>query len=247
MIDALKENIVRAFYVAEKDAKIYFFKWPNITFGLLLPAIIYLAFSIRRTDEIVLTMPGLVAMVALFGAGAIESVALPLERAKGTFERLLVAPISLTTILAGKALAGFFFGLVLSIGYALFILPLSGVAVANPLLFVFGVILSALSFAVLGVCISAPFGDIPEAMPPATLLRVAMVFLGGVFLPVAEMPKFLQFIARLFPLTYAVEILRQATTGQIIVQAVLVDTIVLILFSIFFFVAGVFIIKKTLR
>lgn len=247
MIDALKKSIVRAFYVAEKDAKIYFFKWPNITFGLLLPAIIYLAFSIRRTDEIVLTMPGLVAMVALFGAGAIESVALPLERAKGTFERLLVAPISLTTILVGKALAGFFFGLVLSIGYALFILPLSGVAVANPLLFAFGVILSALSFAALGVCISAPFGDIPEAMPPATLLRVAMVFLGGVFLPVAEMPKFLQFIAHLFPLTYAVEILRQATTGQIIVQAILVDTIVLILFSIFFFAAGVFIIKKTLR
>lgn len=246
MIDALKESIVRAVYVAEKDAKIYFFKWPNITFGLLLPAIIYLAFSVGRTDEIVLTMPGLVAMAALFGAGAIESVALPLERAKGTFERLLVAPISLTTILVGKALAGFFFGLVLSMGYALIILPLSGVAVANPLLFAFGVILSAFSFAVLGVCVSAPFGDIPEAMPPATLLRVAMVFLGGVFLPVAEMPIVLQFIAHLFPLTYAVEILQQATTGQIIVQAILVNAIVLILFSIFFFVAGVYILKKTL-
>ena len=244
---ALKENIVKAVHVAQKDAKIYFFKWPNITFGLLLPAIIYLAFSVGRTAEIASTMPGLVAMAALFGAGAIESVALPLERAKGTFERLLVAPISLTTIIIGKALAGFFFGMVLSIGYALIILPLSGAAVANPFLFTFGVILSAFTFSALGVCISAPFRDIPEAMPPATLLRVAMVFLGGVFIPVAAMPGFLQFIAHLFPLTYAVDMLQQAITGYIVAQVFLVDAIVLILFSVVFFAVGVLVLERTLH
>jgi ABC-2 type transport system permease protein len=192
------------------------------------------------------TIPGLVAMAALFGAGAIECIALPLERAKGTFERLLVAPISLTTIVIGKALAGFFFGTVLSMGYALIILPLSGAVVANPFLFTFGVILSAFTFSALGVCISAPFRDIPEAMPPATLLRVAMVFLGGVFIPVATMPDFLQFIAHLLPLTYAVDMLQQAITGHIIAQAFLVDTIALILFSVVFFAVGVFVLERTL-
>jgi ABC-2 type transport system permease protein len=243
----LKESIIKAVHVAEKDAKIYFFKWPNITFGLLLPAIIYLAFSVGRTAEVASTIPGLVAMAALFGAGAIESVALPLERAKGTFERLLVAPISLTTIVIGKALAGFFFGMVLSTGYVLIILPLSGAAVANPFLFAFGVILSAFTFSALGVCISSPFRDIPEAMPPATLLRVPMVFLGGVLIPVATMPNFLQFISHLLPLTYAVDMLQQAITGNIVVQSFLVDIMALTLFSIVFLAIGVLVLERTLH
>ena len=247
LANAFKENLVKAVHVAEKDAKIYFFKWPNITFGLLLPAIIYLAFSVGRTTEIASTIPGLVTMAALFGAGAIESVALPLERAKGTFERLLVAPISLTTIVIGKALAGFFFGMVLSIGYVLIILPFSGAAVANPFLFAFGILLSAFTFSALGVCISAPFRDIPEAMPPATLLRVAMVFLGGVLITVTAMPNFLQIVAHFLPLTYAVDMLQQAITGHIVVQAFLVNTMALILFSIIFFAIGVLVLERTLH
>src|SRR4030065_1505581 len=192
LFETLKENVLKAVCIARKDAKIYFFKGPNITFGLLFPAIIYLAFSVGRTAEISMVIPGLVAMSSLFGAGAIESIALPLERAKGTFDRLLAAPISLTTIIVGKALGGFFFGIFLSIGYMLITLLLPGAAIANPFLFASGIVLSALTFSALGVCISTPFRDVPQAMPPATLFRVAMVFLGGVFIPIASMPYALQ-------------------------------------------------------
>jgi ABC-2 type transport system permease protein len=247
LIETLKENILKAAHIAEKDAKIYFFKGPNITFGLLFPAIIYLAFSVGRTTETSSIIPGLVAMSSLFGAGAIESLALPLERAKGTFDRLLAAPISLTTIIVGKALGGFFFGIFLSAGYMLIALLLPGAAIANPLLFASGIVLSAFAFSALGVCISAPFRDVPQAMPPATLIRVAMVFLGGVFIPISAMPGILQFLAELLPITYAVDILRQATTGNIIFQALIVDVVALMLFSLVFFVIAVRILKRTLH
>ena len=247
MIEALKGNIVKALHLAEKDAKIYFFKWPNITFGLFLPAIIYLAFSVGRATEIGSTIPGLVAMAALFGAGAIQSVALPLERATGTFDRLLAAPISLTTIIIGKALAGFFFGMVISTAYSIIVLPLSGAAFRYPHLFVFGLMLSSFVFSALGVCISAPFRDIPEAMPPATLLRVLMVFLGGVLIPIATMPNFLQIIAYLLPLTYAVNMLQQAVTGQITAELFLTDMAAMVIFSVFFCVLAVWILERTLR
>ncbi|MFP3984771.1 MAG: ABC transporter permease [Candidatus Bathyarchaeia archaeon] len=240
-------SIIRAVYIAKKDAKIYFFKWPNITFGLSLPAIIYLAFSVGRPEEISLTIPGLVAMASLFGAGAIESVALPLERAKGTFERLLTAPISLTTIIVGKALAGFFFGIVLSTAYSLIVIPLAGVTLTQPFLFVFGVALSAFTFSALGMCISAPFRDIPEAMPPATLLRVLMVFLGGVLIPVEALPNFLQIVAYLLPVTYAVDMLQQAMTGQITAHLFLLNTAVLMMFSVLFFEAAVLMLKRTIQ
>lgn len=247
MIETLKGNLLKAVHIAEKDAKIYFFKWPNITFGLLFPAIIYLAFSVGRTAEVSLVIPGLVAMSSLFGAGAIESLALPLERAKGTFDRLLVAPLSLTTIIVGKALAGFFFGVVLSIGYMLIALLLMGATVANPFLFACGVVFSAFTFSALGVCISAPFRDVPEAMPPATLIRVAMVFLGGVFIPVAIMPDSVQLVAHLLPVTYAVDILHQATTGQIVTLSLIVDIGALVLFCIVYFAVGVALLRRTIR
>jgi len=243
----MQESIIRAIYIAKKDAKIYFFKWPNITFGLSLPAIIYLAFSVGRPTEISSTIPGLVAMAALFGAGAIQSIALPLERATRTFDRLLTAPVSLTTIIIGKTLGGFFFGMVLSMAYSLIVIPLSGTTLTNPFLFASGVILSAFAFSALGVCISAPFRDIPEAMPPATLLRVAMVFLSGVLIPIATMPNFLQLIAYLLPLTYAVDMLQQAMTGQIAGQLLLVDTLAIVVSSFFFLAATVWTLKRTLH
>jgi ABC-2 type transport system permease protein len=243
----MKKSIVTAVHIAKKDAKIYFFKWPNITFGLSLPAIIYLAFSVGRPTETSSTIPGLVAMAALFGAGAIQSVALPLERATGTFDRLLVAPVSLTTIAVGKTLGGFFFGIVLSLAYSLVVIPFSGATLTNPFLFAFGIIFSAFVFSALGVCISAPFRDIPEAMPPATLLRVAMVFLSGVLIPVATMPNFFQIIAYLLPLTYAVDLLQQAMTGQIAAQLLVVDTVALVVFSVFFLLATVWVLRGTLH
>ena len=247
MIEALKDNILKAVHIAEKDAKIYFFKGPNITFGLLFPAIIYLAFSVGRTAEISLIIPGLVAMSSLFGAGAIESIALPLERAKGTFDRLLAAPIPLSIIVFGKALGGFFFGIFLSIGYMIIALLLPGAVIVNPLLFAAGIVLSALAFSALGVCISTPFRDVPQAMPPATLIRVAMVFLGGVFIPIAAMPGFLRVVSYLLPITYAVDMLGQATTGQLIGQALVIDGVALILFTVIFFGVATLVLKRTLK
>ncbi len=247
LIETFKGNLLKAVRIAEKDAKTYFFKGPNITFGLLFPAIIYLAFSVGRTAEVSLIIPGLVAMSSLFGAGAIESIALPLERAKGTFDRLLVAPISLTTIIIGKALGGFFFGVFLSVGYMLIALLLPGAVIANPLLFASGIVLSALAFSALGVCISTPFRDVPQAMPPATLIRVAMVFLGGVFIPITEIPTHLQLLAYLLPVTYAVDILQQATTGQVAALALVADIGALVLFSVIFFAVAVVVLKRTLR
>lgn len=117
MANVWTEHMKTAVYIAEKDVKIYFFKAPNLTFGLLLPVVLYLAFAIGRTVELTSAIPGLVAMAAFFGARAIQAVSLPLERRTGTFNALLTAPTTLFTIILGKALAGFFFGIVLSLAY----------------------------------------------------------------------------------------------------------------------------------
>ena len=245
MAKAWIKDAKRAIYIAEKDAKIYFFKAPNLTFGLLLPVVLYLAFSIGRTVEPAQAIPGLVAMAAFFGAGAIQAVSLPLERRTGTFKMLLTAPTSFFTIILGKTLAGFFFGTVLSLAYTAIMLPFS--PLPNLPLFFLGILFSSLMFSAFGLFLSAPFRDIPDAMPPATVIRIAMVFICGVFIPMEAMPMSLQTVAYLLPLTYSVDALRQAMSGPINIQMFLIDLVVQIFYFIVFLVATIQVLKKTIE
>src|SRR4030065_442944 len=202
------EDLNRAVYIAEKDVKIYFLKGPNLIFGLLLPVSLFLSFAIGRNVDLAFAIPGLVAIAAFFGAGAIQAIALPLERRTGTFNLLLTAPISLFAIVLGKALAGFIYGVILSSAYTLIMIPFS--PLPNLPLFFVGILFSSFVFSAFGLLLSAPFRDIPQAMPPATVVRIALVFLCGVFMPIGSMPISLQAVAYSLPLTYSVDALRQA-------------------------------------
>ena len=245
MAKAWIEDVKRVVYIAEKDVKIYFFKGPNLTFGLLLPVVLFLAFSIGRTVDLAFAIPGLVAMAAFFGAGAIQAISLPLERRTGTFNTLLTAPISLFAIILGKALAGFFYGAILSLAYTVIMMPFF--PLPNLPLFFVGILFSSFVFSAFGLLLSAPFRDIPEAMPPATVVRIAMVFLCGVFIPIWSMPVSLQAVAYSLPLTYSVDALRQAMSGPINIQMFLFNLGVQILYSIIFLVAAAKILEKTIK
>jgi ABC-2 type transport system permease protein len=245
MSKAWLEDLKRAVYIAEKDVKIYFFKGPNLIFGLLLPVSLFLSFSIGRSVDLAFAIPGLVAIAAFFGAGAIQAIALPLERRTGTFNLLLTAPISMFAIVLGKALAGFFFGAILSVAYSAIMFPFS--PLPNLPLFFVGILFSSFTFSTFGLLLSAPFRDIPQAMPPATVVRIAMIFISGVFIPLVAMPTLIQVLAYAMPLTYSVDSLRQAMSSSINTQMFLIDLGVQVLFSVFFLAVTVWVLKKTIE
>jgi ABC-2 type transport system permease protein len=228
------EGLIRAFHIANKDAKAYYFKAPNFTYALLMPVSLFMAFSIAGPADPKSIAPGLTSLVILFGTTSIEAVAVVLERQTGTFERLLVAPISLPTIILGKALAGLFFGS--AIGIAVFA-PLalaSGVAVASPPMALLAIAFSSLSFSALGVLASTHAKWVPEAQMLANLLRFPMAFLSGAFIPLELMPSQLRAVARILPLTYSVEALRMSMEGPGETSAYLLDMLVLALYSLAF-------------
>jgi ABC-2 type transport system permease protein len=239
------EDLRRAVYIAEKDIRVYFLKGPNLIFGLILPISLFLSFSIGRNVELTFAVPGLVALAAFFGAGAIQAIALPLERRTGTFNLLLTAPISLFAIVLGKALAGFFFGAILSVAYSAIMIPFS--PLPNLPLFFVGILFSSFTFSAFGLLLSAPFRDIPQAMPPATVVRIVLVFVCGVFVPLTTLPLLLQAVAYALPLTYSVDSLRQAMSGSINTQMFLIDLGAQVFFSVLFLAATVWMLKKTIE
>ena len=117
----------------------------------------------------------------------------------------------------------------------------------NLLPFFLAILISSLMFSVFGLLLSVPFRDIPDAMPPATVVRIAMVFICGVFIPIESMPASLQTVAYTLPLTYSVDALRQAMSGSLNNQIFLIDLAVQIVYSFVFLFATIKLLKKTIE
>jgi ABC-2 type transport system permease protein len=201
------------FYIALKDLRAYYFKPPNISWGILFPFAFVLAFTIRNPGETRDLVPGLLGLTLLFGTTSMEAIVIVFERRIGSLERLILAPISLAALLGGKMLGGMFFGLTVTGVVLVVVLAFFGAVGVNWLLLILALLLSAAAFSALGAFVSVSVREVFEAQTLANFIRFPMMFLGGVFVPVDSMPPALQVIARFLPLTYTVEALRAALSG----------------------------------
>jgi ABC-2 type transport system permease protein len=227
----MRDQFEKSLSIAWKDIRVYYLKAPNFTYGLLMPLALYLAFSVAGNLKPETLISGLVSLVVLFGSTSIEAVAVVSERTSGTFERLLVAPITLRWILFGKALAGAAFGPLTAVLALIPVVLISGTSVANPLLLLVTVGVSSFAFACLGILASAYSKWIPEAQMYSNFLRFPMAFLGGAFIPVSSMPVFVQMISRILPLTYSIEALNQSMAYTLPTWIYFLDNVLLIIFS----------------
>jgi len=217
----LADDLRGMFSIALKDLKAYYFKAPNISWGILFPFAFILAFAIRNPGDLHALVPGLLALTILFGTSSMEAIVIVFERRIGSLERLFLAPLRLPALLAGKLLGGMAFGLTVTIVVLVVSLTIFGATGTNWLMLILALLLSATAFSAMGAFISVAVKEVFEAQTLANFFRFPMMFLGGVFVPLASMPVWLQVIARLFPLTYSVEALRTALFGGTWATAVL--------------------------
>jgi ABC-2 type transport system permease protein len=205
-------QLVRAWHIAVKDMRTYYLKPPLISWGMLFPAVMILAFYLNNAQEIRASAPGLIGMTVLFGATSVEAVVIAFEKRIGAMERLVMAPISTSALLIGKTASGMLFGaatgalvwLATSLAWGL---PLSAGAPIVP------IVLGSATFALLGVLISIVMREVFDAMTVCNFVRFPMIFLGGVFMPLTAMSPALRGIAGALPLTYVVDALRHFAEG----------------------------------
>jgi len=230
----LADDLRGMFYIALKDVKAYYFKAPNISWGILFPFAFILAFAIRNPGDLRGLVPGLLALTILFGTSSMEAIVIVFERRIGSLERLFLAPLRLPALLAGKLLGGMAFGLTVTLVVLVVSLTVFGSTGTNWLMLFLALLLSAAAFSALGAFVSVAVREVFEAQTLANFVRFPMMFLGGVFVPLASMPAWLQVLARLFPLTYSVEALRAALSGGTWSTAAL-DLGALVAFSVILF------------
>lgn len=114
-IDRLFKEIGRAWAVGWKDIKVYYLKPPSLMFGVLFPFSLFFIFTVGRNLSPDRMLPILLSQTVFWASSTVGPVVIPLERRIGTFDKYFSAPMSLLSVLLGKATAGFFFGLTVSI------------------------------------------------------------------------------------------------------------------------------------
>lgn len=242
----LADDLRGLFYIAVKDLKAYYLKPPNISWGILFPFAFVLAFIIRNPGDVRTLVPGLIALTALFSTSSMEAIVITFERRIGSLERLFLSPVRLPAILAGKLLGGVTFGLGITAIVAAIALVLYPHGGMNWFMFLLALILTAVSCAALGAFVSVVVREVFEAQTLANFIRFPMMFLGGVFVPIATLPTWLQVIARCLPLTYAVEAIRTALEGGGWAVAWL-DLAVMLVFSLALFAISTQVLKKRME
>ncbi len=200
-----------------KDMKGYYLKPPNISWGLIFPLAWTLMFFIRSgtgLENVIEVLPGVMAISILFGTTSMLAVTVTFEKKNRSFERLLLAPISLELLMLSKTSGAILFGIVnafVPVIPAAFLTDLSQVSWAAV---VPAVVLIAIVSTFLGLFIAVSVSEVFEAQTFSNFFRFPMIFLCGLFFPVLSLPVILQPLSFALPLTYGVDILHGAIHGQ---------------------------------
>lgn len=195
-----------------KDIRHYYIKPPNISWGIIFPLAWGLMFVIRSGSPLAVrdVLPGIIAMAVLFGTTSMLAVTITFEKRRRSFDRLLLAPVSLQFVIIAKTLGAVVFGCVnglVPVAYAAMLTDLSGIAWG---LVLPAVVLTAVVSTFLGLFIAVSVAEVFEAQTFSNFFRFPMVFLCGLFIPLADLPLALRSISYVLPLTYGVDVLKTA-------------------------------------
>jgi ABC-2 type transport system permease protein len=193
-------------------------------------------------------IPGLVAVLLSITLLLVTGVSIVRERELGTFEQLVVTPISKTSIILGKLLP--FVGIgyvqmtsVLFFGKLLFDVPIRGSLLLLYLL-TMGFIVANLAT---GLLISALVKTQIQAMQLSVFFLLPNMLLSGFMFPREAMPAVAQWLGLTLPATYYLRILRGILLKGIGFEYLWKDTLVLVVMSVLLIFLSVTRFRKTVQ
>ena len=164
-------------------------------------------------DYIQFMYPGILAMPILM-TSVMSGVSIVWDREFGFLKEVLVSPLNRSGVLAGKAVGAGIIALIqgmIMLAVAPFLnvpVGLRTVLALIPLLLILSFSLSAL-----GLLIGARMRSQQGFQLLMQLVIFPMLFLSGIFFPVAQVARWLEVLSKLNPVTYGIDAIRQAFLG----------------------------------
>jgi len=155
-------------------------------------------------------IPSLIGMIPFVQIMILSGMSIAKEREQGTFDQLLVTPLSQIEILIGKAIPPMIVGLIQSailfcICWLWFDIPFAG-SFGTILLVL---IVFALSATGIGLIISSIANNMQQVLVYILVTLLPLVLLSGIATPINNMPEILQIVTTASPLRYAVDSIRR--------------------------------------
>lgn len=158
--------------------------------------------------------PGMVAQATLF-ASVFTGASIIWDKQFGFLREILVAPISRTSIVAGK-LAG---GVTIAVtqGAVIFIFaPILGVELSIPVALKMLGLMTILSITMtsIGIAMASRLGTQEGFQMVTQMTIMPTMFLSGIMFPINNVPTWLEIVAKINPVTYIVAPLRAVALGN---------------------------------
>lgn len=176
-------------------------------------------------------LPGVITMAILF-TSIQSAITIIWDREFGFLKEILVAPISRTSIVAGKTISGS--TLAVLEGFIVLILaPFIGIKLTIIVILKCIFLMFLISFALtsLGILIASRMTTLEGFGSIMNFIVMPIFFLSGAMFPVSNLPLGLSIFVKIDPLTYGVDLLRKVLLG-INQFPVILDLSVLIIFGL---------------
>jgi len=193
--------------------------------------------NIKYIDFLVPAILGMTIMMScMMGMGATIAG----ERETGELARLFMTPTSVSTVIGGKIAAKLLIELVRALILIFMAVLLFQVSIKGGFLQTFIVlVIGALCFVGFGIMLSARTQTQEDYAQISLPFSMPMMFVSGVFYPIETMPWILQKLAYIFPLTYLNDAMRGIMLKGQTLGDVWLDLVVLLGFTVLFFIIGV--------
>jgi ABC-2 type transport system permease protein len=220
--------------------------------GGLAPAMSGLARGQLNFTEFM--FPGILGMAVLF-TSIFSAVSIVWDREFGFLKEVLVAPVSRTSVAIGKVAGGstvaMFQGLIV-----LILAPFIGVRLTlDQILILIGLmLLLAAVMTSFGILLAARQQTMEGFQMMMQFLVLPMFFLSGAFFPLHGVPLWMQWLADINPVTYAVDPLRQvalraSASAQILdalrLHPIAIDVALMVAFGVVFIVPAVWLFSRS--
>lgn len=236
-----------------RQVKKYFRSKSRIIGSLAQPVLFLLAFGFGfgalfqkagGGNYIQFLAPGIIAMSVLF-TSIFTGVEIIWDRQFGFLKETLVAPVSRFKIMFGRTLGGATVGAIQGV-IIFFLTLLVGFRPANILMLPFGLLfifLIGILFTSLGTAIASKLEDMQGFQLIMNFLVMPIFFLSGALFPLQGLPKAMEIVTKIDPLSYGVDGLRGVLTSNWIF-GLATDILVLSAFAAVFLAIGSYLFSK---
>jgi ABC-2 type transport system permease protein len=155
-------------------------------------------------------MPALIAALSMLQTLLLTALSVAREREQGTFDQLLVTPLSALHIMIGKAVPPVLIGLaqstlILCVARFWFGIPMAG----SVFTLYAGLIVFTTASVGIGLSISAVSVSMQQAMLYTFVLVMPLMLLSGLTTPVRNMPEWMQIATMANPLRFAIDLVQR--------------------------------------